>query len=266
MDRKSIRRAPDATRRALVYIRYLFPIFAAALCVAVMFVPCLSYSTVEGTQASISLSELIGNSWDQVRAYLFATAQQEPSQKIFAQTVLALIVVFVLLFVIGVASAVVSAVFAIRYFNAPKPRTVAHMWFITIIPNRAVLCALYALTLPLLFFCRLIIPLYDRIMHVDVLLNVSAPEPWVWGLILYGVSVVLSVVSARYERQMRMDMFKQTRAATVRVSADAGVGEEYVPHFETEADRENYEMIKRSKQEQAERIRKLLDLDDSEEK
>ena len=253
----------------LIYVRYLLPVVLCLALLGTMLIPCLQYSTVEGTQKEISALELMENSWDQVRAYLFATSDQEITQVRFSWTVLILLPVLVLFFLIGAVMTVAVAVGAMRYINNYAYRkTDARIWFITIIPNRIVVCAVQALILPMLFYSRMIIPLYTKVLHVGVLLNVSFPEPWVWGLIAYAVIVALTVISARFERELDADPFKKIKRPVVRVvdPEKDEPAEEEEPKFTDEAARRYYENQKRAREEQAELIRRLLNKNNEEEK
>ena len=255
---------------ALIYIRYLLPVALCLLLVASTLIPCLSYSTIEGTQKEISAAELMQNSWDQVRAYLFATADTEVTQERFSWTVIILLPVLTALFVVGIVSTVVTAVMALLYINNVEFRkSIERIRFITVIPNRVVACLLQILVFPLLFYSRLIIPLYDKIMHVDVLLNTSFPEPWVWGIAVIAVTVIMSVISANFEKELGIDPFK--KIITPVISGDSSEADEKgseisEPVFKTEAERRYYENQKKAREEQAELIRKLLNKNDEKEK
>ena len=89
-----------------------------------------------------------------------------------------------------------------------------------------------------------------------------------WGLIAYAIIVALTVVSARFERELDADQFKKIKRPTVRVidpEVDEAAKEEE-PKFTDEAARRYYENQKRAREEQAELIRKLLNKNDEEEK
>ena len=111
---------------------------------------------------------------------------------------------------------------------------------------------------------RMIAPLYDVIMNVDVLVDVNFPEPWVWGLILIAVSVVLSVVSAGIEKEAGVDVFKK-RERTIVKTIEYESDDDEKPHYKTDEERMYADMQRRSREEQAERIRKLLNKDADEE-
>ena len=97
------KRKQEERRRAWIYTRYLFPILSLLLILGSLALPCLRYVTADtGTNDSISSFELLQNSWDQVRVYLFGTAASEqlPENVAFCETVLVLLVVLVLLFLV----------------------------------------------------------------------------------------------------------------------------------------------------------------------
>ena len=199
----------------LIYIRYLLPI---ALCLAMLMstlVPCLQYSTTEGTNDKISASELYENSWDQVRHYLFSGAETKADQARFSRVMLATLIIMAVLFALGALGTAAIAFFALRYVNDPDKKRakndVWRIWFVTVIPNRIVCCVIFALTLPLTFLSRLIVPMYDTMMNVDVLLRVSFPEPWVWALISLAVVIAMSVASSVYEKKLKVDVFESEK-------------------------------------------------------
>lgn len=253
-------RRKKAAKKILIYARYVLPIVFCFAMIGTTFVPCLKYLTyaVDGTNAPISSADLFQSSWDTVRTYLFSGGETKPDEEKFAKILLVLLIVIVILFALGFISTVITAICAFRYMYAPDDGSdVIRMWFITIIPNRIVTCLLYALTLPLLFLSRMVIPLFDG-MDIEVLLKVSAPEPWVWGLIFFGITVALTIISSFFEKDMGLNVFKK-RIPTVivkeREDSDDGA---FVIEPKTEEERIEYEARKREREEQNELIRKLL--------
>ena len=256
-------------KTAVIYVRYILPVALCLLLIGAMFISCLSYSTVEGTQGEISEAELLSNTWEQTRTYLFGNSDREATQESFSWTAVILIPALVLLFAAGVLSSVIVAAGAILYINYPEFRkSDTRIWFVTFFPNRIIVCILQALVLPLLFYSRITILLYDKIMNVDVLLNVSFPEPWVWGLISVAMICALSAVSAKFERELGCDTFKKIDSPIVKVidPEDSQEEEKHEPQFKTESERIYYENQMRAREEQAEYIRKLLNKNDEEEK
>ena len=153
--------------RVLIYIRYLLPVIFAVALILMSFIPSLRYSTVEGTNPEISPIELLDNSWYQVREYLFTKAEPEITQKNFSETVLVLIIVMSVLFAVGVLSTIAVAAYVFRYINDEKFRkSNTRIGFFTVVPNRIVVMLLQALMLPILFFSRIIILLYEMAVNL----------------------------------------------------------------------------------------------------
>ena len=240
-----------------VYLRYLLPILVVIGMIIAMLIPCLRYTTAQtGTNDTISGMELCRNTWDNVRSYLFGVAKQEADTLMFSKVTLAILISCLLLFLVGAVAAVWSSVGAFCYFRNPQSRGTGRILFVTLFPNRIVTVLLSALTLPLLAFPRILILCYEKILHVGVLLNVTFAEPLVIGAILFAVTVLVTLLTIPLERRLGMDPFQKTKTRVVVIEREEPVAE--TPVFETEAERRYYEMNQRAREEQAERIRKLL--------
>ena len=199
--------------KKLVYIRYLFPVVAMVLTFLLMLVPCYSYTTAEtGAQEAISLCELLDNSRVQVCDYLFERAGTKDAATVsFSKTVLGLLVALSLLFALATISVVYILISALRYFKHPDDRTNARILFITLVPNRIVGFVLQALCFPLLAFPHLMILLYSKILHYQVALTLTFPDPLILAAVLYAATIVLSIVSASRETVLRMNPFSRRK-------------------------------------------------------
>ena len=249
---------------SLIYARYLFPIINCLVLTGLMFVPNLRYSIKSGTVDEMSVAERLNNDWYAARVSLFGGSELSVLGVNFYRVLMVLIPVLGVLFFIGVLSCLAVAVVGLAYINSYEFRkTRERIWFITIIPNRVVACVLQGLTLPVLFYSRIIVLLFQKVYNTDVLLNVTFPEVWVFGLVLFALSVGLSILSAKYERAYDADPFKKIKPPTVKViEREGGASDE--PVFKTDAEREYYERQKLVREEQVERIRKLLNKDEEE--
>ena len=140
MSNKRKKQAGMERRRAFVVFRYLFPIICAALIFGVLWIPCLQYTNNQsGTDDPISAMRLMKNSWDQVRNYLFGSGEQTNGNMQFSGTVLFLLILFWILFAVGVAVAVWAWSAFSRYAEAGRENEKGRVWFITLIPNRTFL-------------------------------------------------------------------------------------------------------------------------------
>lgn len=241
----------NSTRRGFIYFRYLFPLAAAVIMIILMLIPCYRYITADtGINEAVSLWELIGNSWNTVREYLFGSGEKADVTLDFARTLLAVIITLALLFIVGFASAVYAAVSAFRYFHDGCRESRTRTLFITLVPNRIVLCVYHALMLPIFLLPVLMPLLYKGILAYHVELNV-APFDMIWvAVALYVAVVCVIAVSANFEMLEQKNIFVKRRAFTDDAEEDDAV--------ESVSDDPYDEMSREEKEEQTERIMRLL--------
>ena len=241
-----------STQKGFIYFRYLFPIFASVIMLILMFVPCYRFVTPDtGIKQAISAKELLSNSWDTVRNYLFGGQEQIQVTADFAGTLFGVIIVLLLLFAVGFASAVYAAVVAFRFFAEGGTESKRRILFITIFPNRALLSVCYALTLPLMFLPKIMPLLYQSILNYHVEL-ICQPFDMVWIDVVLAVAVVAVIfVSAKYETLREMNVFVKYR--------DEEQEEEYEEQYVAEESEDVFsEMDRKAREEQNERILRLL--------
>ena len=249
--------------RALVYIRYILPIIFCIAIWCITFVPCLAFATGGNAPAEpISLRELFGNSWENVRVYLFSGGEQSPALHGFSVKMLTVLIVFFVLFAVGFISTFVVAFSVFSFFSKRNRRSRAWLAFITFIPNRIVVCILQGFTLPLLFLPRLVIPMY-KTMGEAVTLTTTGIEPMIWGIVFFAVSVVLSIVSSFVEKRIDLDAFDRPKELSEETETDISE-EDYTPSYTRGRAYVNDEADKKTKSEQEELIKTLLGNDKEE--
>jgi len=193
-------------KKIFIYFRYIFGILLALLILSGMFIPCLKYTVGENTNQPISAMSLMKNSWETSRVYLFdGAANKQVEQTSFSKALLATVILLTVLFALGVVFAIYTAYCAFAYFKDPKQNDKNRIFFLTLVPNRAVLCLYSALLLPLSFLPRIIVPLYENILNYQTVLFPSVFEPWIIALVLYAAFAAIVFVSARYEKQLGFD-------------------------------------------------------------
>ena len=248
--------------RALVYIRYILPIIFCIAIMCITLAPCLVYTI--GTDApneAVSLRELFGNSWENVRGYLFGGGEQTIAEHSFSVKLLVVLIVFFVLFAVGFISTVAVAISVLSFFSKRNRRSRAWLAFITVVPNRIVACILQGLTLPLLLLPRLLVPMY-KTMGVAVTLTTTGIEPLIWGIVFFVISVALSIVSSFVEKETGLDAFD--RPKELSDDAESVEAEDYTPKFSRGKAYIKDEAEQKTKSEQEELIRKLLGNDKEE--
>ncbi len=243
----------SARRRGFIYFRYIFPIVAWLLGAGLLFIPAYRFITAEtGINSPISIGEFMRNSWNAVRLYLFGGGDGERvvATEYFAKYLFAVIIVFTALFLIGAASRVFTAISAARFFRDGCRDSKRRAVFLTLCPNRAAVCIYHALSLPIFTFGLLTPLMYRELLNIYVEVTYNGFDMLWAALALYASEVVVILLSARYERLEGMDIFFRRAARDTAREAEPS---------EEEATDAYSELERRAREEQAERIRELLD-------
>ncbi len=246
-------------KRGLLLLRVCSPSVFLLLMTVSLYIPCLRFTTADaGTTDVISAAALVRNAWGQVRQFLFGGGTLTAANETFSWAVLILIVLCVLLFLLAAIATVWWTVGAILYARDGEESGNARALYVTLFPNRIVTCVWQGLVLPLLAFPRLLTVCYDKILYYPVILNVTFPEPLVIGGALYLISLVLFVISKKGELAMGVSPYRVKRAAFSKEKSEEKTEGESLfstaPHGSDGAS----DIERSSREEQAERIRQLL--------
>ena len=254
MSNKRRKMKKDARRRGWILARNLYPLAMVALILISLSIPCLRYTTADtGTNETISQWELMGNAWEQSRQYLFGTEEQTSGNTLFCQTVLGTLIGFYLLFFVGAIGTVAWSLGAIWWMREPKGKGSVRALYLTLFPNRPVSVLWSLMMLPLLTFPRLLVFFYRRYFYYSVLLNVTFPEPLVLGVVLLLILVGITIGFRSVENKMGVSPYPTKAPKGVPIAEES-----YESQFS--AKEEPYdELSRRTKEEQAERIRRLLE-------
>ena len=242
-----------STQKGFIYFRYILPIAVTLAMLCLMLVPVYMYNTSGKYGGAVSLGELLGNSWDTVRSYIFgASASKDAATLSFSKTLFGMIIGAWALFAVGAASRIYAASVAIRMFSTGERGSSSRALLLALIPNRVVLCITHALTLPIFFIPMLMPTLYAKLLGTTVLLKCSPFDMAFVAIALYIAEVAVICVSSGYETTNKMNLFSrapvhQSRAEIREDDGDTAEDDGYA----------GYES--RAKQEQLERIMKLLD-------
>ena len=139
-------------KKIFIYFRYIFGVLLALLILAGMFIPCLKYTVGENSNQPISNMSLIKNSWQTSREYLFdGGANKVVEQTSFSKALLATVILLCILFAVGTLFSIYTAYSAFSYFKDTENIDKSRIFFLTLVPNRVLICIYSALLLPLAF-------------------------------------------------------------------------------------------------------------------
>ena len=249
----------------LPLLRYLFPVFSHLLLFFWMLIPSVRFQVgTEQPRQSLSVWDLLQNTWQVCRDYLFSsTSEKNAYNDMFSTVALVLLAVFALLFLLGVAASVWSLLAAADAMrgkdNGTAPGKIRRM-LVAILPNRVLLLTLQAMVIPLSAFPHLLPLLYERYLLLPTYLTYVFFPPVILAVLLWLVTLALTLWSRKQERICGVDPF--SLAAFRAPKEEAKEAEE---PKEEEPTSTLYRMKKESAEEQTQRLRRLLGYDTPEE-
>ena len=195
-------------KKTLVYLRYILPACFAILTVAAAFIPCVAFTLEMNKLETRSLVAVMSDAWKQCRHYLSgASSMQSDATAAFSLWITVGIIVTVIATVAIVGLSVWSSVMSVRVI---RPGTDDE----TTVNARRLLCRVFPgkvwyLVANLLIIIPAAFPNYMAIIYTRVLyLSTEVKNGLMWIVIAFAViEVALVIVSARYEKELDMDVF-----------------------------------------------------------
>lgn len=245
----------------VVYARYILPIVSDIILAILMCLPVVRFLLNSELKEKMSLWGLISNAWNTSRTYIFSAGTEPNAEgKMFYTTVLVALIICMLLFIVSIAVNIFTLVCAGSVYASRADKSkdnVIRNLYITFIPNRVAYIILRGLVLPIAFFPYLLVFFYRRLLLYMVSVIPTALIVGIGALVLFIATAVLTVISKKYELRFDVNIFSRKKSA---ISIERDKLDEDIPDDPDEY--RIYQMKKASKDEQTERLRKLLGLDE----
>lgn len=195
-------------KKAIIYLRYILPACFAVLTVVAAFIPSVAFTLEMNALKTRSVAAIMSDAWKQCRHYLSgASSMQGDATAAFSVWVTVGIIVTVLIAAAILIISVWAAVLSVRVIRLPSDDKSA-------LEARRLLCRVFPSKVWLLVTNLLIIlpaafPNYLAIIYTRVLyLSTEVKNGLIWIVIAFAViEVALVLVSARYEKELGMDVF-----------------------------------------------------------
>lgn len=202
----------------LIYLRYLLPIFTSIIVFLMFFVPSYRFIFSGEVGNPMSTALLLSNSWEQARNVLFGTAEQTNMAISFSTILFALIIIFVLMFILSLAVSIWTATVACHYFSNEangrdsdgNDRRILRVF----IPNRIVLSIFTVLSLSVSCLPYIMKPLYWFTYSQSVAVVLEAPDSLIVGGVLVLAIIILSIVCKPIEQALEIDVFAKEKEET----------------------------------------------------
>jgi hypothetical protein len=250
------------TKQKLIYARYILPPILALVLPLMTFIPAYRYTESGASREAISYFKLFLNSWKQGRGLLFGAQEISLSHTAFAKTLLTFNILCAIFYLVLIGVSVWACVVAMKLFDsddeigAEKARTL----FITFFPNRTVLTVLQSASALIFAAFPYVMPwIYSSTLGVKVRVALVAPDALVFAIASIAAIVTLSLLAAPHEVRLDVNVFKKHQPFASSNAEDNG--EDYESRFKTEED----DAYARLREEQAERIRRMLNKNNGDE-
>ena len=198
----------------IFHVRNIFPLVSDIILVLLLLLPTFRFIHNSTVQPKQSIFSLMKNAWTGSREYLFS-ASMETTQAGTAmyKTIFALLIIFTLLFVLGVVVNIFSMSVTYKSLSGSKENENAKNLFLAIIPNRALLCIFRLTVIPIFFLPRVVASLYRDLLFQSVKIRYVFIDPTIIALALFIATAVLVLVSKKTEVREKIDLFAKVPKA-----------------------------------------------------
>ena len=192
----------------VIHLRHIFPLISDILLVVLMLIPTFCFSISSKYQPKQSVFELIRNSWQGSREYLFsASAQTTPQGEAMYRAIFISLIALILLFIIGVLINLFSMIVSYRDMNDPAAAREIKNVYLAFIPNRIMLSLFRLFVIPIFFLPDIVARYYRIRLFQSVYAKYPLLHPAIIASLLFVITVLLTVISKKYEISEKRDVF-----------------------------------------------------------
>ncbi len=259
MKRSLAQRKQYKKTRTHATLRYILPLASALMIFILLCLPCFYFTDYSNqVRSGTSVIERMTSIWEESRQTIFASDSDAEAQYIsFCKVAMASIALCSLFYIIALATSVLYAIAGLRkiYSDRAENDPIRRV-FLTFIPNEIVLCAVNLISVLPALFPRIVVLLIEKLLVVYTKVTFPAGDIAIYAVIFWLATVIYLIVAKKHFAP-EFSIFKTDRDQTLTV-------EDKMSPTDEEPSDELHRMSAASKNEQAERLRKLLGLDDEE--
>ena len=239
----------------LIYARYVFPVISNILIIVFAFIPNMRFTLENDVRQSMSLWELIKNTWYNSRMYLFSEQTKQTNDgALFYKAVFITLVICGVLFLIGTLMSAFASLATLRYFklNDTKLKNI----YTAIVPNRFVMLVFSLTLLPITFLPEILVYFYKHLLLYPVSISYSGLSCGIMSLVVTVIMIALTLLSAKTETSLGLNIFYYDKGGEQYLDSDI--------EKNPEAENSKHYSLNNNKNND-EKIKDLLGLSDSEE-
>ena len=224
----------------VIHLRHIFPAAADILLLIFTFIPSFRFIIASKLQPKQSVFALISNSWKGSREYLFsASAQTTLEGEAMYRAIFIALIALILLFALGVAINVFSMIVSYKDMISPEQNKNLKNVYLSFIPNRIILSVFRLLVIPIYFLPDIVARYYRTRLFQAVDVKYTLLHPAIIAAILFVITVVITVISKKYEKINGCDVFFKKNASDSEadnISKDTYDSKERVYRMDNDSD------------------------------
>ena len=201
----------SSIRHKLIWTAYLLPFACALILIVWALIPHMFFIYGGDVKETVSLFELMGNTWKQCTDTLSGDAKNSTTAIYFSYIMIAAVVISWLSFALYLLASAIGAVCACMAFSKDPLDPAANRvkrWMKFFCFNRVVFSAVNLLPVLPFLMPQLLILLYRKWFAYDMSLHYFAIPSWIVALLLAVLSFALFVSTLRLQREEHLDLFR----------------------------------------------------------
>lgn len=247
-------------KRKIATVKYILPFAAVILTLVLLLLPCFYFTDYEKKDTeNTSVIERMTSIWESSRKTVFTPNPDTTSQYIaFCQITMYTIALLALAFLVAFAASLLYMIAGLKKIYSENENSKLTAITRTFIPNEFVLCLLtFPAVLPTLM-PRIIVAFIERLLVVYSKVTFLFGDIMIWGLALWLIPLVYMISTLKY-KDGALDIFAKSNNKK-EIEAQDDETDKYDQNTSYES--EIYRMSAESRNEQAQKLRRLLGIDD----
>ena len=204
----------ENSQKKFICVRYILPLAVLVVAAVVAFIPSYRFVVDGSLGDAVSAFDLMRNSFDTSRNMLFGSEEASELAVMSSKIFLTMLAVGCVGMLISLAVAIYSVVMTMRYFFGDNESAIERerALFITLLPNRIVLCACELLVFLLFAFPYALPFVYRGVFGQKVTMALVSVDPFMILIAGFLAVIIISCTTAPMERKLDVDVFKKRKA------------------------------------------------------
>ena len=216
MGNKILKKKKQQKARSVATVGYILP-FAVSLIILILFLlPCFYFTDYSGDAKEMSsIFSRISENFSAARNALLGSASVDEAYKSFSSLIITACVTCMLCFIFGLAVSFFYMITGLTKLYAEQKSDKLRRIFVTVIPNKTVVCLLSLLTVVPSFFPLILVKTIDRTLMIYTKVHYLAGDLIIYCIILWLTPILFFVFTKKYENR-EFNIFAKKQSTSFR--------------------------------------------------